>query len=71
LSLGHFRDGRPWLKDERRRNKQEEVNNLDLGYVYEIADSLGISHAREKAIENFKVYCKYKSSDRACSLLDK
>lgn len=44
---------------------------LDLGYVYEIADSLGISHAREKAIENFKVYCKYKSSDRACSLLDK
>jgi len=22
--LGHFRDGRPWLKDERRRIKQEK-----------------------------------------------
>ena len=29
LSLGHFRDGRPWLKDERRRNKQEKVNKLE------------------------------------------
>jgi len=29
LSLGHFRDGRPWLKDERRRKPKPQKSEAE------------------------------------------
>lgn len=42
---------------------------LNLGYVYEIANALGIDSAKEKALENFAVYCRLEPNDKTCELV--
>lgn len=42
---------------------------LNLGYVYEIASALGIESAKEKALENFTIYCKLNTEDKTCQLV--
>lgn len=42
---------------------------LNLGYVYEIASALGIESAKEKALENFAIYCKLNIEDKTCQLV--
>ena len=45
------------------------LSYLDLGFTYEIADSLGIPYAKEKAIENFSKYCNLAPTEKTCQSL--
>jgi uncharacterized membrane protein YqjE len=51
-------------------NADNAESYLNLGYVYEIANALGIESAKEKALESFAKYCTLNRDDKTCQLVD-
>lgn len=54
---------------EKSLDKANPKSYLDLGYIYEAANQAGIETAKQKALENFAIYCKLDPKDKTCELV--